>query len=700
MTRKHVFCAGTLLLLINSSQSVLAQSALEPETAQGQRRFVLSDFARYSPVTALDMVQRIPGFSIEGGNDRRGFGDNAGNVLIDGDRPSTKTDDVFTILGRLPANEVDYIELIESAGGDGEARGKGQVINVVRKKSSKLSGTYEIGVEIGERRGFAPFGKASVSFQRGRSTFDFNLQHGHELFDARGPEVFMDGRRRVVETRLYDGHGESQNASLGGAIKSKLGTIKVNANAKLSWQDNIDVRNGIITGPTGALIGNEVLDSHGPMGDVDYEIGGDIEFPLAPKLVTKVVALWRNQSQSADTSINTTFVSKPRTFYLAASNDQPDEAIFRVQNDWSGIKDHAIQFGGEVARNRLHAFLAQKSSLGGVFSPIPDSDVKVSEIRFEPFLSDVWTISPDWKLEAGVVYETSKLKLSGNGNAGRRLSFIKPRLIGTWTLDKQTTLEFRAEREVAQLDFGDFATSVDVGAGNQVGAGNSELVPEQEDNLAVLVRRKFMERGSISLKAEYQWVKDTQDLVPVTLRDAAGNVTGRFDGAGNIGNSNRWNFEADITLPFDWLTKGFGITGMEVKYVGHYHGSRVTDPVTGLNRRMSFRPLWHQEWHFRHDLAKSGFAWGLTSYARAPSHQYFFDQFRQDHDAQNLHIFAEYKKFKYGTIQFQIFDVTRHLSARERIFYQGTRASGNLVRVIERDRRFDRRFLLSLSGKF
>src|SRR5690348_2407829 len=48
-------------------------------------------FARYSPANALDMVQQVPGFSLQEGDVVRGFGGSAGNILINGERPSTKT---------------------------------------------------------------------------------------------------------------------------------------------------------------------------------------------------------------------------------------------------------------------------------------------------------------------------------------------------------------------------------------------------------------------------------------------------------------------------------------------------------------------------------------------------------------------------------------------------------------------------------
>jgi hypothetical protein len=678
----------------------LVQPAQAQQAETGAKRLTIADFQQYAPVNALEMVSRIPGFTINGGDGRRGFGDNAGNVLIDGDRPSTKTDDIFTLLNRIPAAQVDYIELTESAGGDGEARGKAQIVNVVRKKGTKPSGTYETGITLGKGGAASPYAKGSVSLRRGATAIDLNAGYSSDDSRGGGPEDFFDGKRALIERRSYRGHGGYQEGNLGAAIKTRSGAAKINANTKLTWKDGFDNRLGPITGPTGLPIGLEDLRSKGPIGNFGYEIGGDIEFPLAEKLTTKLISLWRQQPQSFLTRVDTSSAVRASTSFSALSRERPSEAIFRAQNDWTGVNNHAIQFGAELAYNRLRSNLTQSSGTGGAVNQLPASNVTVSEWRVEPFLSDVWSLSPAWKLEAGVVYEASWLSLTGDSIGKRSLQFLKPRLIGTWTINKQTSLELRAERDVSQLDFGDFASSVDLSQTNRANAGNADLVPERTSSLSAKLRHKFMDRGSIALKTEYQIVKDTQDRIPVILRNAAGIITDRFDAIGNIGNSKRWNVELEMTLPFDWITRDLGIKGMEVKYTAHYHGSQVTDPVTRLHRRMSGRPEWHQNWAFRHDMTKAGISWGFTAFVHAPSTIYFFDQISRVREKTDLSLFVEYKKLKIGTVQLQVFDTTSHLWERDRFFFRDTRVTGDINRIIERDRRLDRRFQLSLSGKF
>lgn len=693
-------CYMLLPLLALSPQMAAAQSPAEPTASDGKRIFTPDFFASFQPVTALDMVQRIPGFSIERPRDRRGFGENAGNVLIDGDRPSTKSDDVPTILGRIPASEVERIELFERAGADGETQSQGQVVNVVRKLSTKVSGTYAANLLLGTNYGITPFGSGSATLRRGPTSYELNFSSFSERILGFGPEDFKDGSARLVERRRYVGRGAFDQFSIGGAVRTRSGDTKINANAKYTLNNGTDRRLGIYTNGSGTLIGTERLFTDAPLTDMSYELGGDVEFPLAAKLNTKLVGLYRSSIESSTAFIETSRIGQPVSLFETRSRNKPSEAVFRTQNDWSALPSHAIQFGAELAYNRLDAQFSARSTSNGATTSFPASNVLVEEIRVEPFVSDVWTISPAWKLEAGAIAEFSEIKLSGDSGAKRSFRFIKPRLIATWTLDKATSLEFRVVRQVAQLDFSDFATSVDLALGNQVDAGNEDLVPEKLTDFAVVLRHKFLDRGSIQLTGSYVGVKDTQDLVLITTRDAAGNVTGRFDGAGNIGKSKRWNGELEITLPFDWLTSRLGITGLELKYVGHYHGSSLIDPVTGLKRRVSYRPLWHQDWNLRHDIKGSGIVWGLNWAERAPANAYFFNQYRRENFGSNVGAFIEYNKFKLGTLRVEAISLGGQKLFRNRFFYNDTRATDVLTQIINRERSLDPRIQISLSGKF
>jgi hypothetical protein len=667
-------------------------------TPTGSRKLEPDFFAAYAPVTALDMVRRIPGFSIDQGEGRRGFGENAGNVLIDGDRPSTKSDDIATILSRIPASQVAFISLSEQAGADTETQGQGQVINVVRKRTAKVNGTYEATIVAGTRYGFQPSLNTSATMRRGDTSYELNFSSYSERVYGYGPEDFKTASGGLVERRSYTGKGGHGEAALGGAIKTRIGGAKLNLNGQVRWDDKFDIRNAEYSNAALVRTGKEFLRRDGPIGDLSYELGGDIEFSALPKTNTKIVGLYRTGDESSFSSIETARMTQPVSLFETRSRNTPTEAVIRMQNDVAGLGRHAVQFGAEMAYNRLDARFSVASSVAGAVTTFPASNVLVEETRFEPFFSDVWTLGPAWKIEAGAIAEFSKLTLSGDSTAERSFTFIKPRAIATWTISPQTTLELRAERQVAQLNFNEFATSVDITVGNQVDAGNADLVPEKTTTLLALIRHKFLGRGSVQFRGDYQLVSDTQDLLPITVRDAAGNITAQFDGTGNIGKSTKWNGELEITLPLDWLTKPIGFAGIEVRYVGHYHGSRVTDPVTGLNRRVSHRPLWHQQWDIRHDIADLGLVYGASFGIQDANFDYFFNEKRRQKEGTRTTIFIEYSKFKLGTIRFQVTDMAGF--RRDRFIYAGTRASGTLGQIVNRERRLDPLLQLSLSGKF
>src|SRR3954465_8217516 len=82
------------------------------QSDQGISVYPASFFADARPATAYDMISRLPGFSLDNGlSSARGFAGTAGNILIDGARPTAKNDDPSTILGRIPAANVERIEL-------------------------------------------------------------------------------------------------------------------------------------------------------------------------------------------------------------------------------------------------------------------------------------------------------------------------------------------------------------------------------------------------------------------------------------------------------------------------------------------------------------------------------------------------------------------------------------------------------------
>ena len=80
------------------------------------------------------------GTGCEGRLHLRGLGQATGNVLFNGERPSNKADDMYTQLSRIPAENVERIEIVDGATLDIPGL-SGQVANIVYRADS-FSGQF------------------------------------------------------------------------------------------------------------------------------------------------------------------------------------------------------------------------------------------------------------------------------------------------------------------------------------------------------------------------------------------------------------------------------------------------------------------------------------------------------------------------------------------------------------------------------
>ena len=69
-----------------------SQAPLDDATQKGVLVFTPDFFASQRPNTALDMVERVPGFTPDDGAGTRGFEGSVGNILINNNRPASKND--------------------------------------------------------------------------------------------------------------------------------------------------------------------------------------------------------------------------------------------------------------------------------------------------------------------------------------------------------------------------------------------------------------------------------------------------------------------------------------------------------------------------------------------------------------------------------------------------------------------------------
>mgnify|MGYP002621627919 CR=1 FL=1 len=130
---------GCALAVLSFSMPTFADDT-DVTMTDGRRIYVAADFERYAPRTALEMLQQVPGFVIREQVQERGLGQATGNVLINGQRMSGKSNEVIGELGRIPVQNVARIEVVDGSTLDVSGL-SGLVANVI-VRAERINGTY------------------------------------------------------------------------------------------------------------------------------------------------------------------------------------------------------------------------------------------------------------------------------------------------------------------------------------------------------------------------------------------------------------------------------------------------------------------------------------------------------------------------------------------------------------------------------
>jgi hypothetical protein len=707
-TRPVKRAVGLAALVVGISPAAWAQQAptppnpgevaAKPADAEGVQTFDAAFFKQYNPVTAADIVNRVPGFDIDDGEALRGFGATAGNVLVNGERPSSKVL-ISEQLKRIPADSVMKIELISGSSSNVDVRGQTQLVNVVLKQA-RQGGSPTTWVL--EARDIQYSERVSWNIQL---TKTFALGEDAELtLDLQAPNLrgradsFEAVRNASGNLTLYrEQFGQPNNIGLQGSGVLKWrptarDTVSFNVQAAPTW--NTTNIGSINFTPAGNF-------SQGTFGLSEYsnnytaEAGGDWEHRFAPELSVKLIGLatFANVDQDDAFRIFTmTGTAGPNGLANTRTINRATEAGERVARGfatWRPSPEHTIDIGAEAAFNFRDTTLDIFNNFGAgpVAQPLPVSDTRVEETRVEPFITDVWKISPQFTLESGFIYEASKIKQSGDEVKEREFSYPKPRVIATWQAGETDQLRGSVTRDVAQLEFAEFASSINVVDESSL-IGNPELEPEKTWKGRVEWEHRFGTRGAITLAVFHDEVEDVQDFIPRTVCAMPGVDVSlcapadlrTYDAPGNIGDGQRTGVEVRGALPLAPF-----IPNAEMRFSGMWQETDVSDPQTGEQRRFSNERDWNYNVSFRQELPELKAAWGASALGLSDRFEFkLLEDISYERPGSRIDLFAETTQIPGVTIRVSAANIFHPEETRVRTFYSGTRASGILLRTEER----------------
>jgi TonB dependent receptor len=666
-------------------------------SASGRVAYDAAFFAQFNPQTALDMVRQTPGFALDGGDDRRGFSGAVGNLLIDGLRPSSKSQSLDGILSRIPAGQVVRIELLRGADVAGDASGASVLLNIVRTASAG-SGVWEAGFELTSYGEPAPRGELSYSGRSGQVEWGLGASYESTYRDLPGWRRFYDG------AGVYTGRAETpsperifQEGSINGNLAFPLAGGRVTANAQLSGF-SFETENGFpffdaADDPDFTL--NQVFEEREP----GVEVGVNFDRDFGPWSLALIGLVNREEYSSED---HGEYTGNIVGTYMQELEQESSESILRASLSRTLTPQHRIEFGAEGAFNSLDQSLVYAED--GVAINLPNANVLIEEERAELFGTHTWRPDDTWTVESRLAWETSTLTFTGDTNDTVELSYWKPSIQVSRSFGQNNQARVRIYRDVGQLDFGDFTSAAAVADG-LINGGNPELVPDTAWIAEIGADLRFG-AAALSLTLQHRQISDVADLVPIVAPNPDEDPLDpdddffRFDAPGNIGDGELTQLDVNFSTPISFIEGG------RLTIEGYLRDSEVTDPVTGHARIISETPESEIEVNFRQDLPDLRLAWGVSVYKQGEFQVYRFNETDTNEEGPWVDVFIETTALPNDMkLRLWAANITDGTINRERRFFGDSgnpNRNGPLNRVDLRERQFAEApwFILELSGTF
>ena len=634
----------------------------------GVTPYPLSFFVAGNPSNAFDMIARVPGFTFEAGETVRGFASAAGNVLIDGKRPTSKASTLEEALKRIPAESVVRIELIRGGAPGIDMQGRSVLANVVRSTAAVTDSSVVLQQKAFPDGHIMPRGEFQITQRKGGLVWSAGLQAFSEIDVGmgNGTQTRRDRTGAIYESGRLD--IDSRSKGYQGTFEAELtranDVIRVNAALKRNLQ-GYDETLGVLNN-LGRLISTDksVFDYR-----VDKaELGGDYTRALPANLTLRVLGLQTLSDERRDG-----FSGIRGSNTVVTETGKAGESILRATLTQARSPSLTLEGGGEAAFNFLDAGSARVAN--GVTQVLPNANVRVEEKRAEGFAKASIRSGAKLSMELEARAEVSKITQTGDTNSGKSFFFAKPRALLIYKATPSTEVRLRLEREVGQLNFGNFAASSDLNLGT-VNAGNAQLEPERNWAAEVALERRFWGEGAVVLTLTHHWVQQIVDRRP---------IGGLFDGPGNIGDGTRDQAKLTLALPLDRL----GISGGRIAGEGFLLRSKVTDPVTGRSRRISSEEPYGGSFVFTQDLPKIGSTWALELDLGAIETSYRIDEVRREKTEPYLSAYWEWRPRPDLSIKAQIDNFTGRSFERRRTLYDGPRGRGVIEAFERRDAQLD-----------
>lgn len=676
---KHIIIFLPFLL---HSDYISAQQILQNNSNEVGSRIIydIDFFEPYNPVSAEDMLRKIPGteglLQTYGFNqdDKRGLRSNTDQILINGKRLTGKQVKSSVFLSNLPAVSVKRIELITGNVRELDTEVGSRVINVILKEDASTgSGVIEGGITAWNN-GPEQLSTAlsyNGDFNGISYTTSFSIKPFSSSVDIidvfKNPEGETLSREKEVQRPKqlqYLGRGSISydtvrgNVSLNGLIDHLPVNKRYTTNFFSNSSDNFSI-------PTGNFI--DKIDGE----NTKWEISGDVTYNF--NKVFKLTTLFVYSNAINDRN-NTNFENiNDDIIQLGGDNRDKTESekIIRTTFDLNLNKNNQIELGIEGAINTLDKSIDFYNIVDGTQAGIPiiNADQEITEDRIEVFSTYSWKPFNSLEIETGLAGEFSKLNQIGSDvSSSRSLKFIKPSFNIFYNYSPNSQFYLSINRNVGQLDFNDFIATVNR-EDNEILAGNPSLVPEKDWNFDLGVEYRLpRSSGVLNGRAFYRIVNDAEDLIPLGINDSQ---------PGNLGTGKDYGLEVKASVRFSNFTK------VDAVLSGSFllRKSSIEDPFTFEKRRFGNQPEYEFKVEGSHDVKSLGLRYGFDYSKKGPEIESDFNEFDDKSTSSGLRVYLRKRIAEGKDLSLYWANALEQKTYRQRNIFNPSQISGNIEEV-------------------
>jgi hypothetical protein len=673
-------------------QSAAAQEQMTdveaPMAEEGVTTIPLSFFRQFRPQNALEMVGRIPGFTYDDGENGSTLPSQAGNVLIDTERPNVDGRDLSNELRAIPFASVERIEVIRNGGRGVNMYQWPVLVNVIVRKAGTFNGTVSLNVTQSEQDRYGAFGNLSLQRREENSTIDIGFGMGRS---PSGGAPSRTERRDVDDGTLTYfresfGGGMNDQFSARGGFDRDLPVGRFRLNGAISWSGGTSrrIETNFLTDVTDISDTSERSSRNRNLSfSYNRDIGEHIE-------VEARLAHQDNLSSSTRRSVGSSSVL---VFDSDRNSGNRDARLVGRYDRWSGLRLEGGIDTEEIWQGGVNRTFIDNRLIG-----LPSASTDAERLRAQLFTDFTWEARENITIEGGVRYDSTTITINDADDETESdegtYALVRPNLEATYRFTPLTEVSVRIDRGVSPINIGNFISTLQRNNDEDedtIIAGNTDIVPETDWSFSAQFQHRWGRRGRFSVDLEHVQEIDILDRVllqrtiiieadpddPDSMDQV---ITDFFEAPGNIGDGFRRELSVNLALPLD----RWGIEEGLIRMSANWRESNLTDSFTGEDRRFSGETPFSWNFGISKEFNNGALRTGLDASGGQSSVSFSRDEISISSRETFYSAYAEYRVTPDLTIRFE----ARDLIGRESLtfsqnFDDGDRVGG-VVETLER----------------